>query len=108
MKYEIAASVAILVLLVAGCSATDPTSSEGYRELDGDLAAAQQQRSDVNAERGSLAEPIVADEANEPAVTTTTPPPTTTTVPAVPPGLALGPQWRGQRAMRSTSPKILV
>lgn len=89
MKNAIATCIAILVLLVVGCSATDPTSSEEYRELEGDLAAAQQQLSAVSAERGSLAAPIVVDEANEPAVTNTTNPPTTTTEPAVPAGLAL-------------------
>ncbi len=46
----------VLLLLVAGCSSVDPTTSEEYQALGSQLAAAQQQLADVIVERDALAD----------------------------------------------------
>ena len=50
----------VVGLLVSGCS-SDPTASEEYEELEGQLAAAQQQLADVTVERDDLAGQLAAE-----------------------------------------------
>jgi len=54
MKRTIVASIAVLVLAVAGCSSSNPIESEGYQALEQELAQAEAQLAEVVAERDTL------------------------------------------------------
>ena len=62
MKGKIVASIAVLVLLVAGCSSSDPTASEEYQALEQELAQTESELAEMTVERDVLAEepPAVA------------------------------------------------
>ncbi len=47
MKRTVVASIAVFALVVAGCSSSDPTTSEEYGDLEADLAALELQLEDV-------------------------------------------------------------
>jgi outer membrane murein-binding lipoprotein Lpp len=62
MKRTIVASIAVLVLVVAGCSSSDPTASDEYQAIEQELAAAEQQLAETEQ---ALAE--AQQEASEPS-----------------------------------------
>ncbi len=54
MKRTIVASIAVFLLVVAGCSSSNPTESEEYQALEQELAQAEAQLAEVAAERDIL------------------------------------------------------
>lgn len=77
MKRTIVATTAVLVLLVAGCSSSDPTASFEYQALEQklsdtehELAQAETQVVAISAERDALAQPATLDERHNKAETT--------------------------------------
>ena len=67
MKRTIVASIAVLVLVAAGCSSSDPTASEEYQALEQDLAQTEAELVEMTVERDVLAEepPAVAVASEE-------------------------------------------
>ncbi|MEN8040127.1 MAG: hypothetical protein ABFR95_01365 [Actinomycetota bacterium] len=56
MRKRIVLFAAVLLLVVVGCSSSDPTMSEEYSRLEGDLAESEIQLAEVTAERDALVE----------------------------------------------------
>jgi len=54
MKRTVIASVAVLLLVVAGCSSSDPTTSDEYQALEQELANTEVELAEVTAERDGL------------------------------------------------------
>lgn len=84
MKRTIIATTAILVLIVAGCSSSDPTLSDEYGELERELADTEREVADteqeltkaealviaISAERDALVQPATTDERHNKATAT--------------------------------------
>ena len=63
MKRTIVASSAILALVVAGCSSSDPTASEEYQALEQELVAAEQQLAETEQALAEAQQDLGADQA---------------------------------------------
>ena len=68
MNRTIVAIVAVLLLVVAGCSSSDPTASDEYQALEQELAQTETQLAEMTVERDVLAEePLAVAVASEEA-----------------------------------------
>ena len=69
MRTRIVLFLVALALVMAGCSSSDPTTSNEYAELEQELAQSETQLTQVAAERSALAEEAAAvPAANTPSV----------------------------------------
>ena len=60
MRTRIVPFMVALALVMAGCSSSDPTTSNEYAELEQELAQSETQLTQVAAERNALAEEVAA------------------------------------------------
>ena len=60
MRTRIVLFLVALALVMAGCSSSDPTTSNEYAELEQELAQSETQLTQVAAERNALAEEVAA------------------------------------------------
>jgi len=70
MRTRIVPFLAALALVMAGCSSSDPTTSNEYAELEQELAQSETQLTQVTAERNALAEEAAAVPDEVAALTT--------------------------------------
>ena len=74
MRNRIIPFVVVLLLLVAGCSSSDPTTSDEYAALEQELAQSEAQVAEVTAERDALvAEAEAVAAASEDGMATVVP-----------------------------------
>ncbi len=74
MRKRIVPFVVVLLLLVAGCSSSDPATSDEYAALEQELAQSEAQVAEVTAERDALvAEAEAAATASEDGMATAVP-----------------------------------
>jgi len=70
MRTRIVLFLVALALVMAGCSSSDPTTSNEYAELEQELAQSETQLTQVTAERNALAEEAAAVPDEVAALTT--------------------------------------
>ena len=70
MRTRIVPFLVALALVMAGCSSSDPTTSNEYAELEQELAQSETQLTQVTAERNALAEEAAAVPDEVAALTT--------------------------------------
>ncbi len=68
MKRTVVASIAVLVLVAAGCSSSDPTTSDEYQALEQELALADQQLAETEQELADAEAQAVAISAERDAL----------------------------------------